>query len=325
MRAWSGWRAALGLVLAWLAAGLPALGLAGCAVRPRPKLEGSAPAMPASEHAKPSWAGQSVSWEKLDSIERWLESESYRSDPFWRVEAELQLAEGRLAFAADAEEADTAYRRRTSARTGFLRVRSDPEASASQKRRATSGLIGAGASPREASAPSVDGVLPRSRWGARRPNPARLTRSTSSWSYITVHHSALEGAPAVGPTEAHAVEALRMVQRSHMDGRSYGDVGYHFLIDPAGRIWQGRDLTWQGAHAGGSGGRNNVGNVGICLLGNFDEVKPTRAALAALDSLVVTLRGKFSIPRRNVVGHSDWKGTVCPGRHLLPHVRQLAR
>ncbi len=314
------WAAGLGLAIL----GLPILGLGGCAVRPRPTLQHGGPDAIA-DPAKPRWAGQPLTWEKLDSIEQWLTDQGHRADPFWRVEAELQLAEGRLAFAADATEEESAHRRRTRARTGFLRIRSDPEASPSQLRRATSGLTGAGTTAREASAPAVEGALPRSRWGARRPNPGRLTRATSTWSYITVHHSALEGAPSVGTSEADAVEALRTVQRSHMDGRRYGDVGYHFLIDPAGRIWQGRDLAWQGAHAGGTGGRNNVGNIGICLLGNFDEVRPTRAALGALDDLAANLKSRFSIPHSNVVAHSDWKGTVCPGRYLLPHVRQLAR
>lgn len=318
-RAPRAWKGLLGLLLA--------CSLASCATQQRARLGTGFRGASLTPSTLPDWAGESISWEKLDRIETWLAEESRGADPFWRVEAELQLAEGRMSFASEAGDAEIRRQRRRNARTGFLRVRTDPGASTSQRNRATAGLagsLGAG-SPREAVAPAVGGVLGRHRWGARNPNPNNLTRATSPWSFITIHHSALEGAPPMGTSEADAIQALRMVQRSHMDGRNYGDVGYHFFIDPAGRVWQGRDMSWQGAHAGGRHGNNNVGNIGVCLLGNFDEVRPTRAALAALDDLVRKLENHYSIPHNGIVAHSDWKGTICPGRFLLPHVRRLAR
>ena len=166
-------------------------------------------------------------------------------------------------------------------------------------------------------------ALPRARWGARAPSPRNLTPNRARWSYITVHHSAHEEAGTTGSSERDAIAALRAIQRSQMGGRGWGDIGYHFLIDPAGRIWEGRDLSWQGAHAGGSGGRNNVGNIGICLLGNFEIERPSQAAVKSLERLVADLQRRFAITNGGIKGHRDWKGTACPGRHLLPYVRRI--
>lgn len=312
-----------------LALGLLFGSLQACAVPQRQHLTRSyeTPARPTSG-GLPAWANEPLSWAKLDTIESWLENAGTGASPFWRVEAELQLAEGRLSFADPLTHAgeQTQRQRRRNARLGFLRIRANPKASAEQYQRASEGLKRAATAgnPLEASS-KLAGVLSRSEWGARRPNMQRITRANSPWRFITLHHSALEGAPTIGTRKQEAISALRIVQRSQMDGRGWGDIGYHFLIDPAGRIWQGRELRYQGAHAGGKDGRNNVGNVGVCLLGNFDEARPTSAALSSLDTLVDELCRRYSIPRSGIVGHTDWKATVCPGRYLLPHVRRLAR
>jgi N-acetyl-anhydromuramyl-L-alanine amidase AmpD len=107
--------------------------------------------------------------------------------------------------------------------------------------------------------------------------------------------------------------AVRDIQHAHMNVQSYGDIGYHFLIDPYGRVFEGRQLSWQGAHAGG---QNNVENIGVCVIGNFERERPTRAALASLDRLVDELSQTYAIDERNVVPHSHWKNTACPGRNL---------
>ncbi|MFT7676209.1 MAG: hypothetical protein ACI8QC_000177 [Planctomycetota bacterium] len=275
---------------------------------------------------RPVWVDEPLSWAKLDALESWLKTSGRSSTPYWRVEAELQLAEGRLSFADPLTHAgeETRRLRRRNARMGFLRIPNNPDASVEQKRRASDGLDRLTQSGAVEASSKLAGVLTRSAWGARRPNMNKITRANTPWSFITLHHSALEDAPTIGTSKQDAISALRMVQRSHMDGRGWGDVGYHFLIDPAGRIWQGRELQYQGAHAGGKSGRNNVGNVGICLLGNFDEVRPTSATLASLDNLVDELCRRYTIPRTGIVAHTDWKATLCPGRYLLPHVRRLA-
>jgi N-acetyl-anhydromuramyl-L-alanine amidase AmpD len=151
-----------------------------------------------------------------------------------------------------------------------------------------------------------------------------MIRNTGGWKRITVHHSAeAEPAPLDGSAESSAA-ALRLIQRSHLKSKMppWGDIGYHFVIDPAGRVFQGRDMAWQGAHAKGD---NNVQNIGICLLGNFDEEHPSAAELASLRQLLDGLRKTYHIPRSEVHKHSEFRNTDCPGKFLKPWVDEYQK
>ncbi|MEM1451597.1 MAG: peptidoglycan recognition family protein [Planctomycetota bacterium] len=272
----------------------------------------------------PEWSTMPVSWGKLDQIERWLASVPPRAG-FWAIEARLQLAEGQLYFATDqltpGTDGGIVQFRRESAQSGFDSVLTDPQSTRGQQTRAKRGIsqLRSTKDARTAAAPQVTpspveaaGLIRRGTWAARAANPARMRRASAQWRWITVHHSVFT---ADDDSLAASLDTVRRIQRNHMDEKGYGDVGYHFFIDKAGRVIEGRELAWQGAHAGGN---NNVANVGVCLLGNFDAERPTRAALASLDRLVLELQRKLRIPRTNVRPHKAWKNTECPGRHLMP-------
>jgi len=70
----------------------------------------------------------------------------------------------------------------------------------------------------------------------------------------------------------------------------------------------------QGAHAGVRL-YNQVG-IGICLVGDFDNHKPTKRQLDALVELVNYLCATYRIPRRNILRHGDIKNTKCPGKYF---------
>lgn len=165
-------------------------------------------------------------------------------------------------------------------------------------------------------------VMPRSAWHARpidRSDIEPMSRPTR----ITVHHSAMYFRDT---RMATCAAQLQKIQRDHMQGSGWADIGYHFVIDPAGRVWQGRELKWQGAHAEG---RNNVGNIGICLLGNFmrgrDGQTPSRQQIASLRQLVSQLMERYDIGPEGIHGHRDFKPTDCPGPQLMPIVVQMQR
>lgn len=288
-------------------------------VAPVRSVAGAGPG-PEAAGVAPAWATAPHSWGKLDAIERWI-SEQPQAPQYWRNESRLQLAEGQLKFALQgaiggASPEVLAYRR-SSALTGFESVRADASATKDQQQRAMRGAKSANqalaATPAAATIPApVKGMIPRARWSAIRPNPRELTPTSSSWRWITVHHSVFS---AASNDVESSLDTVRRIQREHMNGRNYGDVGYHFFIDRAGRVIEGRSLKWRGAHSGGS---NNKGNVGICLLGNFDEERPSTAAIATLDRLVYEIQNVLKIPRKNVRPHKAWKETECPGEHLMP-------
>lgn len=175
------------------------------------------------------------------------------------------------------------------------------------------------APPRAAAAATIQ-QLDRARWGARTPDRGNLDPMGRIWR-VTVHHSAMLARPGAAQVSA---AAIRAIQQQHMEGRGYGDIGYHFLIDPTGRIWQGRDLKFQGAHASGA---NNEGNVGICLLGNFttgrDGQEPTDAQLRSLQTLLRQVCQQHRLPAREIHTHREFRPTSCPGEHLQGIVERM--
>jgi hypothetical protein len=281
------------------------------------------------ELVTPAWVREPLSWEKLELIERWLETESARHQPELVAEAELQLNEGRIYFSRRDLESksvprDTLKVRAENAKVGFEKLLANPVASAGQRNRAQIGLRAANAL---LSAPGAQAFAPisRSQWGARAPR-GNMTPLKGTWSRITVHHSAEGTSDPKGGSFEDSAETLRLIQKFHMDdpGHRWGDIGYHFLVDGAGRIFEGRELRWQGAHAGGVDGANNFQNIGVCLLGDLERRPPTPAALKSLQVLLDHLRETYSVPRARVYPHSWFKDTRCPGPALTAWLKEYA-
>jgi len=265
-----------------------------------------------------------LSWKKLEAIEAWLDANRHAARRSLVARAELELAEGRLSFA----KTETATPERTlgariaAAEEGFRHVLGNPGADAGLLRRAHQGLREARNfhPPTHRRAAGALAIVRRASWGARPPAPSRLTRHTGRWNSLTVHHSARTTAEQLGRgSDADVADALRRIQHVHMDDRGFGDIGYHFLIDPRGKVYEGRTLAWRGAHASGA---NNIGNIGVCLLGNFEIERPTPAALGALERLTDDLTRRYAIPKSRVYAHQDLKATECPGKYLLAWVRR---
>ena len=88
----------------------------------------------------------------------------------------------------------------------------------------------------------------------------------------TLHHAAGFSASDLADGKVQ----VKRIQRLHQEGNGWADIGYHFLIDAAGTMYQGRPYTQDislvqkptlviGVHVAG----HNTGNVEICLLGCF--------------------------------------------------------
>ena len=139
---------------------------------------------------------------------------------------------------------------------------------------------------------------------------------------LTVHHSGFSKEwEKVGWTET--VSELRHILEFHTTppptGRGWGDVAYHYLIDCAGRVWQGRPLVYQGAHVQ----NHNEHNLGICLLGNFDLQRPPPTQLTSLTSFIAFVRQLYRIPVGEVYTHGELGTTSCPGKNLQEFMKRL--
>lgn len=158
-------------------------------------------------------------------------------------------------------------------------------------------------------------VVSRAGWGAQAPRSAPDAHTPAK---VTVHHTD-------GPQSTDMAESLRLVKniqhyhRNIADRRKerWNDIGYHFLIDGAGRIFEGRHAEHIGAHAGAG---YNTGNVGIALMGNFNRQQLADPQRDALVRLVTFLSIKYRRdPSANgfIEPHEHYAGTDCPGRHVL--------
>ena len=107
---------------------------------------------------------------------------------------------------------------------------------------------------------------------------------------MTVHHTATANG------DADPAATVRAIYRYQAVDRGFGDIGYQYLIDESGRVYEGRYSgtdSYPGhdadgvnvvtaAHVGGF----NSGNTGIALLGTLTSLEPTPAARSSLEGLL---------------------------------------
>jgi hypothetical protein len=186
-------------------------------------------------------------------------------------------------------------------------------------------------------------VLPRAGWGAVESIRRGAPEYAAAVRFAVVHHTA--GANQY--TRAQSPSIVRAIQMYHVRGNGWNDIGYNFLVDKYGQVFEGRfggvDKPVVGAHAQGF----NTGSVGVAVLGNFDTAGFPRAARDAVAALLAwrldvahvdplsTLTWRSSgNPRfspgapvflRAVVGHRDTGFTSCPGVAIYGQLGLLAR
>lgn len=166
---------------------------------------------------------------------------------------------------------------------------------------------------------NIGGLQPRSAWGAAPPQSTSINPMRPI-EWITIHH---EGVSYTGRTRSAARSRVQSIQATHQRQRNWADIGYHFLIDRQGLVWQGREMRYQGAHVSGQ----NEGNIGVMLMGNFQEQRPTSEQVAGLQRTVLTLQRRFRVPVAKVRTHQEWPtaATECPGRILQAEMNQMRR
>lgn len=137
------------------------------------------------------------------------------------------------------------------------------------------------------------------------------------------------------------MELMRAIYYYHTITRGWGDIGYHYVIDKQGNIYEGRagGAEIVGAHTA----LYNIGSVGISLMGNFQYEQPTQNQLKVLTLVLADHANRFKIDpiarsywlgsnTYNVSGHNEVArqgyGTACPGKNLsvlLPDIRKKAK
>jgi len=159
-------------------------------------------------------------------------------------------------------------------------------------------------------------LQPRASWARGEPNYNDMDRMAGV-QRITVHHDGMNAFTSTSQDAAKGrVEAIR---NAHRHGNGWADIGYHYAIDPAGRVWEGRPIDWQGAHVK----YNNEHNLGILMMGNYETQRPTERQLAALKQLLKSRATAYNVRPNRIYTHRELRPTACPGRYLQPRIAAI--
>jgi hypothetical protein len=202
----------------------------------------------------------------------------------------------------------------------------------------------------ESTATTEPSIVSRGGWGA---DPAYMTWAPQFYTTkkLIVHHTATTDNYT---DQAGAESQIRSIYYYHSVTQDWGDIGYNFLIDKFGTIYEGRysrdygganptgdDASGKGvtgAHVSGW----NSGTVGVALLGTLTTHDATPAARDALTRLLAWEASRNGIDPQateafvnpvsgatittpNIAGHRDYAATACPGDTFYPTLPALRR
>ncbi|MEU0222028.1 N-acetylmuramoyl-L-alanine amidase [Streptomyces sp. NPDC006265] len=204
-------------------------------------------------------------------------------------------------------------------------------------------VVGPAAGPLSAERPAMTS---RSAWGADESlveDPPTYTGDTKA---MFVHHTA--GTNDYTCSESASI--VRGVFLYHVLSNGWNDIGYHFLVDKCGTVFEGRaggvDKPVLGAHTYGF----NTATSSVSVLGDYStaatnaavrasvaKVAAWKLGLYGIDPTGATVltsgadNGKYKLGQKvafhRISGHRDGYPTECPGQHLyddLPEIRTLA-
>ncbi|MFI2103350.1 peptidoglycan recognition protein [Isoptericola sp. NPDC019693] len=188
-------------------------------------------------------------------------------------------------------------------------------------------------------------VVTRSGWGADESLAGSWPETSKSLKAIYVHHTAGTN----GYKESQSAALVRGIYAYHTKSRGWPDIGYQFLVDKYGNIFQGRKDARVDNPIGAQAGGYNTGTIGVSAMGNFDTAKPTSALLTGMAKVIAWKAYQYKIDPKGtttlVTGGSTGSGTrakpgtkvrvptvlmhrttnetACPGRYLAAKMGTL--
>jgi hypothetical protein len=186
-------------------------------------------------------------------------------------------------------------------------------------------------------------IVPRSEWRANEAIKRAPPRYAKGVYFAIVHHTA--GTNAYGPAASAAI--VLGIELYHVRGNRWNDIGYNFLVDRYGQVFEGRaggiDRNVIGAQAEGF----NTGSVGIAVIGNYQTGTVSAATGRSLVALLAwrldvahvdplgtvtwtsggnpKFRRGTPVKLRAISGHRDTGFTSCPGTRLYSRLPSLAQ
>ncbi|WP_186003109.1 MULTISPECIES: N-acetylmuramoyl-L-alanine amidase [unclassified Streptomyces] len=194
-------------------------------------------------------------------------------------------------------------------------------------------------------------IVSRADWGADESISPEAPEYTADVKAIFVHHT--DGANDYSCADSPSI--IRSIYAYHVQVSGWKDIGYNFLVDKCGTIFEGRkggvDLPVFGAHTYGW----NREAAGVAVLGDYTTTSATNATLASVARLAAWKLGQYGADPagttqltagadqhnyfntnftagtkytfQRISGHRDGYNTQCPGGLLydqLPTIRTWA-
>lgn len=172
----------------------------------------------------------------------------------------------------------------------------------------------------------IPDYLDRAGWCPSGNCPVDPTPVPTVVTHLIVHHSA--GAN----TSSDWAAVVRSIWDYHVNSNGWDDIGYHWLIDPNGVLYEGRGNDLLGAHFCGTNGAT----MGVCMIGTYTSVPPSDTSLSKLTELFAWKACDRDIDPEdfefhppsglnlfNISGHRDGCATQCPGDSLYARLPDL--
>lgn len=159
-------------------------------------------------------------------------------------------------------------------------------------------------------------LIRRAEWQAAPPKEPYTPHTPKAF---TLHHT--QG--NYPQSREAALREVQFIQDYHQNAKKWIDIGYHFLIDPLGNVYEGRPIKVLGAHVA----NKNTGNVGISVLGNYHP--PVRNVFTdrSRDSFVAVagyVKNTYEVQVSSFFAHRELGKTDCPGDDLYARKGELA-
>jgi hypothetical protein len=210
-----------------------------------------------------------------------------------------------------------------------------------------SALARAAASPKKQSTAqpgTPPPIIPRDAWGAAAVPP----RSAPDYGVVQmafVHHTVT----ANDYTPEQSASIVLAIAKYHRDTNGWNDIGYNFLVDQYGQVFEGRAGGVEQAVIGAQAQGYNSQSTGVAVLGTFTDVPIPEAAMASITQLLgwklslhgvpcegglTIVSGGGSLNRypsgtpvalQRISGHRDGDSTECPGTALYAQLPELRR
>lgn len=191
-------------------------------------------------------------------------------------------------------------------------------------------------------ASSRPAIVSRAAWGAKESLRSCTPSVASTLKAATIHHTAGSN----NYTASQAAGVVRGIYAYHTQSLGWCDIGYNFLVDKFGTVYEGRyggvDRPVRGAHAGGF----NNETFGVSAMGNYETAAAPPAMVASITRVIAWKLGlyrlnpngttrltsaggtsKYSTGREVqlpvVFAHRDIGQTSCPGRNIYSQMAAI--